>query len=301
VSPDDHHRQAGACAGGIRSWPGNRKRWRRVKKHAAVWLLAGTALLVSRAAGAQDFYETRLRAGEDSLRGDRPLEAISNLKIAAFGFLDRPPLLEEALACLALAQERAGHGDDEQSTLSRFVEVERRFPSWRRVSMPADLRVEFLRLARSRVAASVMASLPAFAEGAPPPEAPPRQAEVRPPVRTPTASPRRPPEPAPSGVGAGAETFTPEAVTVDVPPRARTVTRPVYPAAALRSGVGGVVLLRVLVSETGQPLQVEVVRGIRSDLADAAIAALQRWTFDPARKNGRPVRAWTTISIPFQP
>jgi outer membrane biosynthesis protein TonB len=48
-------------------------------------------------------------------------------------------------------------------------------------------------------------------------------------------------------------------------------------------------------------MQVEVALGVRPDLDDAAVTVMQSWTFDPARKNGRQVRTWTTVEIPFQP
>jgi protein TonB len=262
-----------------------------VVRKAAICLLAAAAVLV-RAATAQDFYETRLRAGEDSLRNNRPVEAISDLKIAAFGLLSRPPLLVEALASLAVAQERAGRLPEVQATLSRFVTVERRFPSWRSAPVAAGLKSEFERIAHARLPASVVASLPALSGGAPPRETgtPARQAEIRPTTPPAIATPR--PE---------VETPTPESTAEDVPPRARTMTRPIYPPAALRAGVGGTVLLRVLVADTGAPLQVEVVQGIRPDLEAAAIGAVVHWTFEPAMKNGRPVRAWTNVAVPFQP
>jgi protein TonB len=76
---------------------------------------------------------------------------------------------------------------------------------------------------------------------------------------------------------------------------------PVYPRAAREAGAGGTVVLRVLVSEKGRAMQVEVERGPRPDLADAAVVAMQYWTFEPARKNGREIAAWTTIEIPFKP
>ena len=39
----------------------------------------------------------------------------------------------------------------------------------------------------------------------------------------------------------------------------------------------------------------------RSGLTQAAISAVKRWTFTPARRGDTPVRAWTTVPIPFEP
>jgi protein TonB len=87
----------------------------------------------------------------------------------------------------------------------------------------------------------------------------------------------------------------------EIPPAILKVVKPIYPPMALQARVGGLVILRVLVSETGEPLDVEVVRPGKAGLTEAAIAAVKRWTFTPARKGDTPVRAWTTVPIPFQP
>ncbi len=76
-------------------------------------------------------------------------------------------------------------------------------------------------------------------------------------------------------------------------------TRPVYPAGAQRSGVGGIVLLRVLVSEKGEPARVEVARGVQADLDQAAVAAVRQWLFEPGQKGGKAVASWMTVAVPF--
>jgi protein TonB len=61
------------------------------------------------------------------------------------------------------------------------------------------------------------------------------------------------------------------------------------------------VLLSVLVSERGEPTEIEVSRGVRPDLDQAAVSAVRRWTFEPGRKGGAPVAAWMTVAVPFDP
>ena len=75
---------------------------------------------------------------------------------------------------------------------------------------------------------------------------------------------------------------------------------PVYPEKALRERVRGLVVLRVEVSETGDPVVIEVVREARKDLTDAAIAAVRQWKFEPATKDGHPVRGHVTVRFPFE-
>jgi len=88
---------------------------------------------------------------------------------------------------------------------------------------------------------------------------------------------------------------------VETPPRIATIIKPAYPPLALRARIGGIVVLRVLVSEKGAPLEVEVLRGARAGLSEAAVEAVKRWTFAPASKSGVAVRTWMTVPIPFEP
>jgi TonB family protein len=87
---------------------------------------------------------------------------------------------------------------------------------------------------------------------------------------------------------------------VDEPPRAVEMVMPIYPEAALKQRVRGVVVLKVLVSQTGLPLDIRVQQGARDDLNKAAVEAAKQWRFEPAVKNGKPVRTYTTIRFPFE-
>lgn len=87
---------------------------------------------------------------------------------------------------------------------------------------------------------------------------------------------------------------------VDSEPRAIEMTMPIYPEKALHDRVRGVVVLRVLVSQNGEPLEIKVEREARKDMTDAAIAAVKQWKFEPARKDGYRVRAYTRVRIPFE-
>jgi protein TonB len=88
---------------------------------------------------------------------------------------------------------------------------------------------------------------------------------------------------------------------IDAPPRIATVVKPTYPPLALKARIGGIVVLRVLVSEKGLPLEIQVARKAPAGLDDAAVAAVKRWTFTPALKDGVPVRTWLMVPIPFEP
>jgi protein TonB len=76
--------------------------------------------------------------------------------------------------------------------------------------------------------------------------------------------------------------------------------RPVYPPRCLRMGIEGTVRLRVLVGEDGRP-QDAAVRTSSGDtsLDQAALDAVREWRFEPARRDGVPLRAWCIVPITF--
>jgi TonB family protein len=75
---------------------------------------------------------------------------------------------------------------------------------------------------------------------------------------------------------------------------------PVYPPEALKARIRGVVVLDVLVSSSGSPLEIRVIEGARAGLTQAAVAAVRDWEFEPALRKGAPVATWTTVRIPFE-
>jgi protein TonB len=131
---------------------------------------------------------------------------------------------------------------------------------------------------------------------------PPAMAVARPPAVAP--EPQRPLE-APSSVPPTRVAVREGALVafeaLDSPPRIATIVKPGYPPLALKARIGGTVVLRVLVSEKGLPVEVAVLRGAPAGLDEAAVAAVRRWTFTPATKDGVAVRTWMTVPIPFEP
>ena len=76
---------------------------------------------------------------------------------------------------------------------------------------------------------------------------------------------------------------------------------PVYPPASRRAGEEGQVHLRVLVDESGRPREVTILKSSGFErLDEAAVAAIKRWHFSPARQGSGPVTAWTQVSVMFR-
>lgn len=87
----------------------------------------------------------------------------------------------------------------------------------------------------------------------------------------------------------------------DSAPRPVASPPPDYPRAALRSSASGTVLLRVDVAADGRAVNVAVSRGSGNrDLDRAAVNAVRRWRFEPARRNGEPVMGTLDIPIEFK-
>jgi protein TonB len=106
--------------------------------------------------------------------------------------------------------------------------------------------------------------------------------------------------PATTDLSTPAEVF--EAGAVDVKPEITRRVEPQYPDALRERGAGDVVIVRVLVSATGRPVETRLLRRSRvhGSLDDAAVAAVRQWTFSPARKRDRAVASWMNVGVAFR-
>ena len=88
-----------------------------------------------------------------------------------------------------------------------------------------------------------------------------------------------------------------------VPPKliASRMVQPVYPEAEKAAGIEGMVLLNVEIKSDGTVGKVspkEEVEGHPAFTA-SAMAAVQKWYFEPAQKNGKAVKCEIVIPIRF--
>jgi len=77
--------------------------------------------------------------------------------------------------------------------------------------------------------------------------------------------------------------------------------KPRYPESARRAGLQGVTTLRVRVLENGRvdEVLVEQSAGFR-DLDLAAMEAVKKWLFEPARRGKEPVSVWVMLPVKFE-
>lgn|GEM_PF-2593534 len=75
---------------------------------------------------------------------------------------------------------------------------------------------------------------------------------------------------------------------------------PPYPATAKKDKLSGQVLLLVLVDENGRAASVVLRKSSGSPILDeAAVAAVSRWRFEPAKQNGKSVSSRVEVPVRF--
>ena len=111
--------------------------------------------------------------------------------------------------------------------------------------------------------------------------------------------PKAPPTPEPVDV---ARIYRNEAGQVDTLARRVSGSSPSYPtgkAPRLKSGQRVSVLVRFVVSDTGEVSSVEVVESAGKAVDDVVLAAVRGWKFEPAVKQGVRVKVETTFRQTF--
>jgi TonB family protein len=85
------------------------------------------------------------------------------------------------------------------------------------------------------------------------------------------------------------------------PSRLISRTEPVYPPELQQLGIEGTVMIRAIISKTGEPTNLQVIStGIDPRLAPAALDSVSQWRYQPTLLNGQPVEVETTIMVDFK-
>ncbi|MCX7054408.1 MAG: energy transducer TonB [Proteobacteria bacterium] len=114
--------------------------------------------------------------------------------------------------------------------------------------------------------------------------------------------PGEPGPPMPAGTGDGDSTApaTAQQTPVHWKMKLLEMKPPVYPPRCLRLGIEGTVRLRVLVGEDGRPQDATIgTSSGDAGLDQAALDAVRTWRFEPAKRDGVPLRAWCIVPITF--
>jgi protein TonB len=134
-------------------------------------------------------------------------------------------------------------------------------------------------------------------------EVKPELAELTPDVPMPETIPEIPPEvpveapPVANSVTTSPQEAAPEVQNLAVSKR----VEPVYPPASRRAGEQGTAMFRVLVDVRGRPSEVQVLKSSGYPKLDqAALDAIRKWTFTPAKNGATPILSWTRVQVKFQ-
>jgi len=89
---------------------------------------------------------------------------------------------------------------------------------------------------------------------------------------------------------------------VDTPPQVASRVEPDLPEHLQTGPINEIVIARVLVSQTGHPVLVNVLRRSKAGAAldNAVVAAVKHWTFTPASKRGDAVSCFMQVAVPVR-
>jgi protein TonB len=111
------------------------------------------------------------------------------------------------------------------------------------------------------------------------------------------ATPEPPPPPPPPPKPKKQEAINlPEEAEAPVPDPGNSA--PGYPEAARAAGIEGRVILKIVISESGEVTNVTVMRGDPL-LAQAAVEVVKNWKFSPATLEGKPIAVFRIVPINF--
>jgi TonB family protein len=84
-----------------------------------------------------------------------------------------------------------------------------------------------------------------------------------------------------------------------LPPTLRTRVEPKYTEAARKAQLEGTVLLSIVINEDGIPEQISIINSLGMGLDESAKDCVAKWRFNPATKDGRPVRSIAKVEVNF--
>jgi len=90
-------------------------------------------------------------------------------------------------------------------------------------------------------------------------------------------------------------------IPYDDPPVAMTPIRPRYPEIAQEAGIEGVVVVQAFIDEKGRVKETLILKGVpNTGLDEAAMEAIRKTRFRPAKQRERAVGVWISIPVNFR-
>ena len=90
-------------------------------------------------------------------------------------------------------------------------------------------------------------------------------------------------------------------IPYDDPPQPLSQIAPLYPEIAQEAGIEGTVVVQVFIDKKGRVQDTVILKGIpNTGLDEAAIKAIRKPRFSPAKQRERPVGVWISIPVNFR-
>jgi len=90
-------------------------------------------------------------------------------------------------------------------------------------------------------------------------------------------------------------------IPYDDPPQPLSQIAPLYPEIAQEAGIEGTVVVQVFIDKKGRVQDTVILKGIpNTGLDEAAIKAIRKTRFRPAKQRERPVGVWISIPVNFR-
>ena len=90
-------------------------------------------------------------------------------------------------------------------------------------------------------------------------------------------------------------------IPYDDPPQPLSSIKPVYPEIAQEAGIEGTVVVQVFVDKKGRVQDTLILKGIpNTGLDEAAVTAIKKTRFRPAKQRERAVGVWISIPVNFR-
>ena len=90
-------------------------------------------------------------------------------------------------------------------------------------------------------------------------------------------------------------------IPYDDPPVPMTPIRPIYPEIAQEAGIEGTVVVQAFIDEKGRVKDTSILKGVpNTGLDEAAMEAIRKTRFKPAKQRERSVGVWISIPVNFK-
>ena len=90
-------------------------------------------------------------------------------------------------------------------------------------------------------------------------------------------------------------------IPYDDPPQPMTSIRPQYPEIAQEAGIEGVVVVQAFIDKKGRVKETLILKGVpNTGLDEAAMEAIRKTRFKPAKQRERAVGVWISIPVNFK-